>query len=472
MPRPDRTKIFNYFRAAKAAGPPTLARLEAALDGLIDIVGAERGLVALSDGAGGRRVAAARGLGRTPLLDGDKYVSKTLYDHTIDQTQVGLVSPVLGHPLFAEAQSLRATTRSAIAAPLVVGRKTYGVVMLLESARTKLFDAEERESVELFFDPVANALAGLVEAGAFEPPPPKAMAHRFTSIVGASSAMLDIFEKLEQFRLSPSSVLIEGERGTGKELVARALHHHGPNPGGPFIAVNMATLTPTLFDAELFGAAKGSFTGATESKPGLVSLAAGGTLFLDEFNSIPAEGQAKLLRLLQEKTYRRVGGQSEKKLEARIIAATNEDPRALVRRGRLRADLLDRFVFRVETPPLRKRREDVPLLVAALLPRIAAEEMRPVPALDAATLSKLERRSYPGNVRDLEAALRELVVLQSATKPRPIPEGRARKNAVEITQEDIDKAIEAAKGNKREAARILKVGKSTLYRRLDGKDEG
>ena len=470
MPRPERTKILNYLRASKAEGPPSLPRLEAALDGLIDIVGAERGLVAIPDGETGLRVVAARGLGKTPLAEGDKFVSRTLYHHAIGQKQVSLVSPVLGNPLFEAAASLRLTTRSAIAAPLMVGRKTHGVVMLQESSRENVFDRDEHELVELFADNVAKPLAALVESGAFAAVGTKATKHRFETLVGESPAMLELLERLEQFRLSPSPVLIEGERGTGKELVARALHDHGPNPDGPFIAVNAATLSTTLFDAELFGARKGSFTGSTESKPGYAALAAGGTLFLDEINSLFLDGQAKLLRFLQQRTFWRVGGESEKKFEGRVIAATNEDPRALVRNGRFRADLLDRFTLKIETPPLRKRREDIPLLVAALLPKIAAEQTRPIPSIDEATLQKLVRRPWPGNVRDLEAVLLELVVLKSTTKPKPLPGRRTRKNAVEITREEIEKAVAAAKGNKKQAADDLEIARSTLYKLLDKTD--
>jgi len=344
--------------------------------------------------------------------------------------------------------------------------------MLHESKRANVFDSDEREAVELFAPQIGPILAAVRETLAADRA--KAAARdagpsSYCSLVGASSVMRKLYARLEPLASSPSTVLVMGERGSGKELVARALHQGGSRKAAPFIAANVATFQPTLIDSELFGRVKDAYTGAAEATPGLFRAAKDGTLFLDEIGELTLELQAKLLRVLQEKRVRPVGGEDEKKVRARIVLATNRDLAALVAEGKFRADLYDRLTIRIEVPPLRARKEDIPLLVAHLLPRLAAEQMRPVPRFSDATLEALAARDYPGNIRELEQVLLHHILFGEPPVAEPVRPRAVRKRKLlrEITREEIVAAIKAAKGNKLQAAKDLDLPRATLYRRLE-----
>jgi two-component system response regulator AtoC len=233
-------------------------------------------------------------------------------------------------------------------------------------------------------------------------------------LVGKARPMQQLFKELGQVAAARATVLIVGETGSGKELVARALHasqHEGR--GLPFVAVNCSALVETLLESELFGHEKGAFTGATQSKPGRLELAGQGTLFLDEIGELPAGLQSKLLRVLQEREYERVGGTKALPLEARVVAATHRDLAAEVQAGRFRADLHQRLrVLTLRVPPLRERREDIPLLVEHLLSRLGPRHGRKtLKKVSRSAIALLQRRDWPGNVRELENVLTRAAVL-------------------------------------------------------------
>jgi DNA-binding NtrC family response regulator len=229
---------------------------------------------------------------------------------------------------------------------------------------------------------------------------------RLGPILGRSSAMQELFRGIERVAPSRASVLIRGESGTGKELVARALHECGPRRDGPFVALNCAAIPETLLESELFGHERGAFTGATSQRIGRFEAAHGGTLFLDEIGEIPPNLQAKLLRVLQDRTVERLGGGTPIEVDVRIVAATNRDLEASVRQRTFRDDLYFRLnVVPLVLPPLRARREDVPLLVANVLERIAKETGRPAPRISDAAREALQQYGWPGNVRELENAI-------------------------------------------------------------------
>jgi len=233
-----------------------------------------------------------------------------------------------------------------------------------------------------------------------------------TGLIGESEAIREVLVQVEQIAPVSSTVLIEGESGTGKELVARAIHGLSPRRNKPFIAVNVGALPETLLESELFGHEKGSFTGAAERRLGRFELAHGGTLFLDEIGEVPSSTQVKLLRVLEERVVTRVGGTQEFPVDVRVVAATNAPLRELVEQGRFRSDLFYRLnVLRIYLPPLRERRQDIPLLVRRFIRQLSREHDRPFHGLSADALQRLVEYPWPGNVRELRNLIESMVVL-------------------------------------------------------------
>jgi len=234
----------------------------------------------------------------------------------------------------------------------------------------------------------------------------------FTNFVGRSRKMLDVFETIRKIADSPSNVVITGETGTGKELVAQAIHHESPRRDRPFVSVNCGAIPEGLIESELFGHVKGSFTGAVSDTPGLFSAADGGTLFLDEITEIPPSVQVKLLRATQERTIRRVGDTRDLRVDVRLIAASNRDLARVVADGVLREDLFYRLnVIPIQLPPLRERRDDIPLLVAHFIHKLARETGKDVRGISPEALALLEQYRWPGNIRELENAIERAIVL-------------------------------------------------------------
>jgi two-component system, NtrC family, response regulator HydG len=304
-------------------------------------------------------------------------------------------------------------------------------------------------------------------------------------IVGRSPRMQDLYGRLIKVAETPSSVLVMGESGTGKELVAHAIHRLSPRSGGPFIRVNCGALAEGVLESELFGHEKGAFTGAVRQRRGRFELADGGTLFLDEIGEISPATQIRLLRVLQEKSFERVGGEKTIQVDVRVIAATNRDLKKAVQDGGFREDLFWRlYVIPIELPPLRDRREDVPLLCDHFLDRLAQQMTRPRPILGDGALKLLQQYDWPGNVRELENVLERAFVLcdggviriedlpfasSPGTQTEWFPPGVVPlRDAVErLEKEMIRRAMNAAGGVKQEAARQLGLKPSVLYYKME-----
>jgi two-component system response regulator PilR (NtrC family) len=245
-------------------------------------------------------------------------------------------------------------------------------------------------------------------------PPPPAGVQALERIVGTSGCMVQIRNRIEKVATSMAPVLILGESGTGKELVARAVHECSHRASGPFVAVNCGAIPENLIEAEFFGARKGAFTGATQDREGYFLAAKGGTLFLDEIGDLPLQMQAKLLRVIQERRVRPLGGVQEEAVDVRLVSATHRDLAALVKSGEFRQDLFYRLnVISLRTPALRERREDLSELAHALLLRICSESGQPVPELSGSALAWLQACELPGNVRELENLLQRALALSS-----------------------------------------------------------
>ncbi|HVI75887.1 MAG TPA: sigma-54 dependent transcriptional regulator [Anaeromyxobacteraceae bacterium] len=396
------------------------------------------------------------------------------------------IETVLGPELFAPGSSLRQA--------LAAGEKREGWRALLHAGNgsTRLLSitaAPLRHDLHGVCDPRAVYLLVLRPA---EDDPACAGSREPIAgpgLVCRSQAMARIFRFVETLQHSESTILITGESGTGKEVMARTLHAHSPRKSGPFVALNAAALPADLLESELFGHVRGAFTGAVRDRSGRFELANEGTLFLDEVGDVPLHLQVKLLRVLQERTYERVGDGATRQTNARIIAATNRDLRRAVAEGRFREDLYYRLrVFPIELPPLRARREDIEPIATYLLGRVGARTGRAL-RFSPETLRALMSYDWPGNVRELENALEfaATVCLGQTLQPEdlppevvappergaPAPEPAAAPSrldagpaALDDDRVSLQRALEAHRWNRLETARALGVSRSTLWRRM------
>ncbi|NQT53444.1 sigma 54-interacting transcriptional regulator [bacterium] len=302
----------------------------------------------------------------------------------------------------------------------------------------------------------------------------------FAGIVGRDPKMLDVFDTIGELAEVSAPVLILGESGTGKELVAAAIHNEGPRSSKLFVPVNCSALPESLLESELFGHMRGAFTGAIRDKKGRFELADGGTIFLDEVGDIPASIQVKLLRVLQDGTFERVGGEETVRVDARVISATNRDLRAEADAGRFRDDLFYRLcVVPVTMPPLRDRRNDIPLLAEYILCQALEDTGRTDVFLAPETLGLLMDHDWPGNVRELQNAIQYAMIKchggtllpehlpATVTQGDGVPRASRRRRRRKLAAPAVRRALEEAQGNKVLAARNLGVSRATLYRFLD-----
>jgi DNA-binding NtrC family response regulator len=296
-----------------------------------------------------------------------------------------------------------------------------------------------------------------------------------TELIGKSAAMKKVTELIEMVAPTEATVLITGESGTGKEVVARAIHAAGPRRYMPMVTIHCGALTETLLESELFGHEKGAFTGAQYRKKGKFEIADGGSVFLDEISDISLKTQTDLLRVLQEKEIVRVGGNQQIKVDFRCIAATNKNLEALVKEGTFRPDLYYRLhVFCIDLPPLRERRDDIPLLVNHFLNKFCMATSRAMPQLSAEALEVLMRHDWPGNVRELENAVERALVVGRGPEIRPADfsfqfqadEPKGGKTLDDVERAHIERILRETQHNLSRAARILDIDRTTLYNKL------
>jgi DNA-binding NtrC family response regulator len=305
-------------------------------------------------------------------------------------------------------------------------------------------------------------------------------------LIGKSAAMQKVYTLIEQVAPSSASVLITGESGTGKEMVARAIHELSPRRAADFVAINCSAIPETLMESELFGHERGAFTGASVRRQGCFEQAGGGTLLLDEIAEMPPLLQAKLLRVLEERTVRRLGGAQEIPVDVRVLAATNRDPHDAVRDGAFREDLLYRLnVITIDLPPLRQRKEDLPLLAESLITSLAERHGRPARRLSPAALEVLRAHHFPGNVRELRNVIERAVIICSGDTverhhiaPYPLDQrARARSEDTltlpigtpleEVERRMILRTLQKTDNNKTRAAELLQISLKTLHNKLN-----
>lgn len=311
----------------------------------------------------------------------------------------------------------------------------------------------------------------------------------FEHIIGKSPAMLKVFEVVKRVAPTKASVLITGESGVGKELIANALHNLSPRQNNPFVKVHCAALAETILESELFGHEKGSFTGAVARRRGRFELANSGTIFLDEIGEINQQVQIKILRVLQEKKFERVGGEETLEVDVRVVTATNRDLEKEIAEGRFREDLFYRLnVVRIHVPPLRERKDDIPLMIASFLREFAEDNGKKIDGIEPKARSVLYAYDWPGNVRQLRNCVESAVVMTSGSVitlddlPPSIRAGGDSSSIripvgatmAEAEKEVILQTLSAQNGNKSKTAEVLGIGRKTLHRKLDeyGLDAG
>ncbi len=401
------------------------------------------------------------------------------------QTEVDLVLTDLKLPGMNGLEFLQAVKRANSLVPVIVMTAYGSVETAVEAMKAgasdyvlKPFSLEEIKLVvrkELDVRHLRQENRSLREA--------LGQRYQFKNIIAHSAKMQEVLATVERVAPTNSTVLLGGESGVGKDLIARAIHEHSRRASGPFVKINTTAIPENLLESELFGYEKGAFTGAVTSKPGKFELADKGTIFLDEIGDVPPAVQVKLLRVLQEREFERLGGTKTLKVDVRLVAATNRDLRAALEEGAFREDLYYRLnVVPISIPPLREHKEDIPYLAEHFLARFVAESGKPIRGITPAAMRKLMEFHWPGNVRELENIIERAVALARGDtidaadihldlSPPPaaagsvpfLPEGMTLE---QYEDELIREALRRARGNKSQAARLLGLSRNALRYRL------
>ncbi len=452
------------------------------LDLIFEVVPAGRGAILLADREGQQfnsMFARMRHVGQTPLVR----VSRTVARQVLEQGIAILGSDVPSSDELRAVESLAASqVRSLLCVPLTVFQRVIGCIYLDSDQLDKRLDEAHLELVTAIAGISAMALENARHLHWLEQENERLNVEisQERSLVGESPRMKEVYQFLKRVAPTDSTVLIEGESGTGKELAARALHRNSGRAEKPFMAINCAAIPETLLESDLFGHERGAFTGAGSLKRGRLEIADGGVVFLDEIGELAAALQVKLLRVLQEREFERVGGNSPIKVDVRVIAATNCNLEQAVREGRFRQDLYYRLaVLKITMPALRDRRDDIPMLARHFVQKHAKRckvKARPV---SREALACLVNYDWPGNVRELENAIERALVLgspdmvlpedlpESLLEPPPAPEmTEAKYHAAikELKKQLIRDAVEQTQGSFADAARILGVHPNYLHR--------
>ncbi|MBM4060132.1 MAG: GAF domain-containing protein [Planctomycetes bacterium] len=482
------------------------------VDEAVRLFGAERGFLVTAGGGPGYGVAVARSLDREAVANPERKLSTTILKRALDAGEALFSEDAQEGELGASQSVADLRLRSVLCVPLRAGERVLGALYLDHRFQAGAFAerdlpwlcafadqgaivlhlhgllAENRAQAEALAEQNRSLQATVqAQAEALAAPDERltrsALRHRFPGLLGESPALLRALCVLDRIADTDLPVLLTGESGTGKEVAARALHAEGPRRRGEFVAVNVAAIAADLLESELFGHAKGAFTGADRDRPGLLRQAAGGTLFLDELTEMSPDVQAKLLRALEQRTVRPVGGDREHPIDVRLVAATNRDVAQALAAGRLREDLYFRLaVVAVHLPPLRERPDDLVPLAEHFLQQAAAAQGRAAPPLGPDLAAALRARSWPGNLRQLRNEMQRLWALAGGGELRvgllspeePRTGGSAPPATFDLAALErwaVERALQAAKGNKAEAARLLGIGRRTLYDKLGARPE-
>lgn len=468
--------------------------LEALLDGAIEATGADKGFVVLLRGSQ-TEIRAARNLRQETLPDSVRQLSDTVLAKVVESRRPLIVHNAIHDTMFKSAASvMNLRLCSVMCAPLIAGGDLLGLIYLGNDRVANLFDPRALDVLSIFAAQAALILqnALLLESlrtdnASLEK---KLKDQRFGDIIGSCASMMEVFRKVQKVSPTDISVLITGETGTGKELIAREIHNRSSRASGPFVVINCGAIPENLMESELFGHVRGAFTGAVATREGKFQAANKGTLFLDEIGELPVALQVKLLRALQERVVTKVGDGRPEKVDIRVIAATNRDLEEEIRKGTFREDLYYRLnVVNIFLPPLRERGDDVVVIARLLLIKYAQEMNVQVRGFTPNALIAIRKYDWPGNVRQLENRIKKALVLCDKTLVGPEdldlhPEALQSIVPLDKAKEDFQRryileVLERNNGNRTKTARDLGVDPRTIFRYLEkeggpppGGDEG
>jgi transcriptional regulator with GAF, ATPase, and Fis domain len=483
--------------------------LESMLDAVIEVTGAEKGLILLNDDAfttsahprkekdlevpasteppssatPPARIRASRNVKREAIAETSGSISDSIVRKVIETGRPVIVSDALSDSQFKTSESVLALRLSSVmCAPLVSQGHVQGVLYVGNDRVKGLFDRNQLDVLSIFAAQASTILQNALLLNALLADKAKLTNElkdkRFGEIIGACPSMLEVFRKLQKVATTDISVLITGETGTGKELIAREIHRRSNRVNGPFIVINCGAIPENLIESELFGHVKGAFTGAIASRPGKFQAANGGTLFLDEIGELPLNLQVKLLRALQERVVFRVGDSKPEKVDIRIVAATNRVLEEEIRAGRFREDLYYRLnVVNIYLPGLRERGDDVIIIAKALLSKHTEELGAHVQGFTPQALAAVKKHPWPGNIRQLENRIKKALVLceKSLLGPEDLDLGKEAESPIlplekakeEFQRKYVLEVLERNNGNRTQTARDLGVDPRTIFRYLE-----
>src|SRR5215831_14577712 len=477
---------LTEFSARLPQSGDVTALLEALLDEAIDLTRGDRGFLVLVEGEQ-RSVRVARNVSRENLALDLERLSDTVVERVLRSEEPLLVSDATADPEFsASASVVNLKLSSVLCVPLMQRGKPIGVVYVGSDRVGTHFDQRGLDTLTIFAAQasllVQNALLldelradnrGLRE---------RLEQQRFGELLGSCPGMQEVYRQIEKVAPTDLSVLVVGETGTGKELVARELHRRSPRAGGPFVAINCGALPETLLESELFGHVKGAFTGAVATRAGRFQQASGGTLFLDEVGDMPPVLQVKLLRALQDRMVQKVGDHREESVDIRVLGATHRTLEEEVKRGAFREDLYYRLAtLTLRVPPLRDRGEDVAVLARGFLKTFSDAYRTAARGFSPPALAAIRRHAWPGNVRELENRIKKAVVLSDGPlvraedldfPPEELPPLTLLQDAKdEFERRYVLEALKRHGGNRARTARALGVDPRTIFRLLEKMDD-
>jgi len=460
--------------------------LSALLDAVIDVTNADKGFLILTE-VDGPRVAVARNLKHENITDAVRQLSDSIIKRVIDSKRPLIVSDALHDEQWRGSQSvMNLKLCSVMCAPLMAQGELLGILYVGNDNVVNLFEERSLDVLTIFAGQASLILQNALLLDSLQTDfanlKQKFEANRFGDIIGSCSTMLEVFRTVEKVANTDISVLITGETGTGKELIARALHDRSPRANRPFVVVNCGAIPENLIESELFGHVRGAFTGAVTTRQGKFQAADTGTLFLDEVGELPLALQVKLLRALQEKTVLKVGDTKPERVDIRVVAATNRDLEAEMRSGNFREDLFYRLnVINVHLPALRERGDDILVLAKYLLHKYAAELGGKVKGFTPNALIAIRKYDWPGNVRQLENRIKKAIVMCDKTligveDLDMLPEAVAPIKTLTQAREDFQRryileVLERNNGNRTKTARDLGVDPRTIFRYLEREAE-
>ncbi len=478
-------RLYAFSEAlGKATDIPGL--LEALMDEVITLTRADKGfLVLLEDGAEGRHpaVKVARNLKGESLAQAVGELSDTILAKVFREQQPVVVSNALEDTEFNSSLSvINLKLTSVMCVPLLHAGEVFGAIYVGNNSVVNLFDDTSLELLCIFAGQASLIVQNALHIDALETEADslkeQLQSKRYGEIIGACDGMKAVFKKIEKVAKTDINVLVTGETGTGKELIAREIHKHSPRKDGPLVVINCGAIPENLLESELFGHVKGAFTGAVATRNGRFQEASGGTLFLDEIGEMPLHLQVKLLRAIQEKSVTKVGDSKAEAVDIRVVAATHRHLEEMVKRGDFREDLYYRLnVVNLHLPPLRDRGEDVVVIANYLLKRYADEYDSKVKGFAPKAMTAIRKYAWPGNVRQLENRIKRAIVLCESGKIQP--------DDLDITEEDlaeilpltdaverfrkryINEALDRNGGNRTKTARELGVDPRTIFRHLE-----